>query len=59
MKKYPLLLSQILFYIHQCPMVPDHGTQYEDNPSSPHGGMCEDELTHRPTTGQMLRQMDG
>ena len=25
--------SQILFYVHQQPMVPDHGTQFEENPS--------------------------
>ena len=34
--------SQILFYMHQQPMVPDHGTQYEENQSSHHGGICED-----------------
>ena len=26
-------------------MVPDRGTQYEGNPSSYHGGMCEDDMT--------------
>ena len=31
-----------LFYVHQQPMVPDHGTIYKENPSSHHGGMCED-----------------
>ena len=35
---------QILFYMHQQPMVPDHGTQYEENPSSHHGGMHEEGL---------------
>ena len=34
--------SQILFDMHQHPKVPDHGTQYEENPSSHNGGMCED-----------------
>ena len=29
----------ILFYMHQWPMVPDHGTQYEENRFSHHGGM--------------------
>ena len=33
--------------MHQHPMVPDHGTQYEEKPSSHHGGMPED------------KQMDG
>ena len=28
--------------MHQRLMVPDHGTQYEENPSSHHGGMHED-----------------
>ena len=31
--------SQILLYTHQGPMVPDHGTQYEENPASHHIGM--------------------
>ena len=34
--------SQILFYMHQRTMVPDHGTEYEENPSSYHGGMHKD-----------------
>ena len=37
-----LAQSQILFYVHQQPMVPDHGTQYEGNPSSHHGGKHKD-----------------
>ena len=37
--------SQILFYMHEQPMVPDHGTQYEENPASHHGGILEDGLT--------------
>ena len=37
--------SQIILYIHQRHMVPDHGTQYEDNPSSHHGGMYKDRQT--------------
>ena len=28
-------------------MVPDHGTQYDGNPLSHHGGMLEDGLTDR------------
>ena len=32
-----LALSQILFYVHQWPMVPDRGPQYEENLSSHHG----------------------
>ena len=36
---------QIVFYMHQQPMVPDQGTQYEGNPSRYHGGMREDGLT--------------
>ena len=40
-----LTQSQNLFYVHQQPMVPDYGTQYEGNPSSHHGGMLEDGLT--------------
>ena len=27
--------------MHQQPMVPDHGTQYEESPSSHHRGMHE------------------
>ena len=37
-----LAQSQNLFYMHQQPVVPDHGTQHEGNPSSHHGGMHED-----------------
>ena len=37
-----LAQSQILFYMHQWPMVCDHGTQYEENPSGHHGGMRKD-----------------
>ena len=37
--------SQILFYMHRRLMVSDHGAQYEENPSSHHGGMLEDGLT--------------
>ena len=29
-------------------MVHDHGTKYEENPSSHHGGMCEDRWTDGP-----------
>ena len=32
-------------YVHQQPMVPDHGTQHEGNPSSHDGGMHKDGLT--------------
>ena len=28
--------------MHQWPIVPDHGTQYEENPASHNGGMHED-----------------
>ena len=31
--------------MHQQPIVPGHGTQYGENPSTHHGGMHEDELT--------------
>ena len=31
--------SQILFYVYQWPMLPDHGTEYEENPSSHHEQM--------------------
>ena len=34
--------AKILGYVHQRPMVLDHGNQYEENPSSHHGGMHED-----------------
>ena len=34
--------NQILFYVHQRPIVPDHSTQYEETPYSLHGGMCKD-----------------
>ena len=48
--------SQILFYVHQQPMISDHGTQYEGNPSSHHGGMFEDGLTDGRTAELMARQ---
>ena len=35
--------SQILFYLHQQPMIPDHGTQDEENLFSHNGGMREDD----------------
>ena len=41
--------SQILFYLHQQTMVPDHGTQYEENPSSHQWGMHEDGYLDRQT----------
>ena len=33
--------AKIILYVHQQPMVADHGTQYEENPSSHHGGIHE------------------
>ena len=30
------------YFMYQRPVVPDHGTQYEESPSIHHGGMCED-----------------
>ena len=39
-----MALSQNLFHVHQQPVVPDHGTQYEENSFSHYGGMHEDEL---------------
>ena len=30
----------------QQPIIPDHGTKYEENSSSHHGGMHEDGLDH-------------
>ena len=48
-----LAQSQILFYMHQQPMVPDHGTQYKENPFSYHGGMHKDVLTDRLVDGLM------
>ena len=39
--------SQILFYMHQRPIVPAHGTQYEEYTSNHHGGMHEDGQTDR------------
>ena len=41
-----LAWSQILFYVHQQTTVPDQGINYEENPSSYHGGMCEDGQTN-------------
>ena len=40
-------------------MVPDHGTQYEGNPYSHHGGMLEDGLTDGRMDRQMYGQLDG
>ena len=31
--------------MHHRPIVPDHGTQYEENPRNYHRGMCEDGMT--------------
>ena len=42
-------LSLIIFCVHQQPMVPDHGTKYEENPANYHGGMCEDGHKDRRT----------
>ena len=36
---------QILFYMHQQPIVPDPGTQYKENPANHYGRMCEDRRT--------------
>ena len=38
-----LAQSQILFYVYQLPMVPDYGTQYEEDPSSNHAGIYWDD----------------
>ena len=35
--------------MYQWPMVPDQGTQYEENPSSHHRGMREDKHPDRQT----------
>ena len=48
--------SQILFYMHLWPMVPDHGTQYEKYPSS--HGMEECAWTARQTDGRTVGLMD-
>ena len=37
-----LAQRQILFYMHQWPKVPIHGTQNEENPSHHHGRMRKD-----------------
>ena len=52
-----LVQSQILFYMHQQPMVPDHATKYEENPSSHYGGMCEDGLTDQQAVGQLIKSV--
>ena len=39
-----LTQRQIIFYMQQWPMIPDHGTQYEETPSNHHGGMCNEGL---------------
>ena len=44
--------SQILFYVHQQPMVPDHGTKYEENPSSHDRWMWKDGQTDDRTDWQ-------
>ena len=41
-----LTQSQIVFYMNQQPMVPDHGAKYEENPVGHHRGMNEDRQTH-------------
>ena len=28
------IITQILFYVHQQPMAPDHGIKYNENPAS-------------------------
>ena len=43
--------SPIILYIHQRPMVPNNGTQYEENPYSHHGGMRKDEHLDRRLDG--------
>ena len=40
-----LAQSRILFYMYQWHKISDHSTQYEENSSRHHGGMCEDALT--------------
>ena len=35
--------------MHQQPVVLDHGTKFEENPFSDHGGMCDDGQTGRQT----------
>ena len=44
---FEVQLRRLGLYMHQQPMVPDHGTQYKENPSSKHGGMHKDGLTDR------------
>ena len=52
-----LTQSQIVFYVHQRPMVPDHGTQYQKNSSSHHEGMREDVSTDGRTESWTLSYM--
>ena len=44
-----LAQSQILCYMHQQPMVPNHSTRYEENPSTYHGGISNDGQTDGQT----------
>ena len=46
-----LAQSQILLYVHQQFMVPDHGTQTEKNPLSHHVVIHQDVLTNEVTDG--------
>ena len=43
----------------QHSVVPNHGTQYDENPSSHRGGMFEDGLTDRLTDGWTDGWLDG
>ena len=45
--------NENIFYVHQQPMVLDHGTIYEENPSSHHECKRTDWLTDRLTEGWM------
>ena len=49
--------SQLLFYVHQQTMAPDHSTEYEDNLSSCHRGMCKGQM-NRQTNRQINKLMD-
>ena len=45
MKNWTSLLKFGMELNYILRIVPDHGSQYEENPSSHHGGMFDDRLT--------------
>ena len=49
------LSQSLIHFLHQQPMVPDHGTQYEENTFRHHGEIHEDGHSDEQMNRHMVR----